>query len=232
MSRVFISHSRQDGELTRNVAALLRNIGETAVVMEYLSGDEASTPPYEAMRKEIASADYIMLFKTDNAIRSDYTKNWIVFEVGLAAAANKRLFVFERRGRSIQFPIPYVTDYMLFDPTKVADILQVQSIAKDLKAEIAKKSDEEMSIGFGLLALFAPELFVVLLILGGVAQALAGPIPVACGRCKSSYRYYASVLDAFQCPVCLAHVDPLSELDDKTKNLLQELRKQAGLAGP
>ena len=40
-----------------------------------------------------------------------YTHNWVNFEVGIAAACNKPVWVFEDFKDFIQFPIPFVSDY-------------------------------------------------------------------------------------------------------------------------
>ncbi len=46
MTRVFISHSRKDAELTRNVAVMLENIGAVPIVMEYAPSGGEADPPY------------------------------------------------------------------------------------------------------------------------------------------------------------------------------------------
>ena len=106
MKKVFISHSRHDAELVSNVVSAMRNIEVTPVAMEYLPKPSEGIPDWSRIRAEVSSSDLLMLFKTDNAIRTDYTKSWIVYEVGLAAAFNKPLFLFERIGRPINFQSP------------------------------------------------------------------------------------------------------------------------------
>ncbi len=232
MSRVFISHSRVDAELTKNLATMLRNIGETPVVMEYVPKDGEKVPPYARIKKGVTAADYVMLFKTDNAIRSEYTKNWIIFEVGIAATQNKRLFVFERRGPPIQFPIPYVTDYMIFDPNNVTDFLKVQSIAKEVKEALLQQ--EGKTGGLGWLPILSPHIallaavVVVIAAVGvGINGALHGPINIDCPHCYSTYRYYAGILDPFQCPACLEEIDPSVGYDREAVALVRELKKLA-----
>ncbi len=230
MSKIFISHSRVDTELTKNVAAALQNIGDTPVIMEYIARAGETVPPYALIRQHVREADYVMLFKTDNAISSEYTRNWIVFEVGLAAAMNKRLFVFERKGPTIQFPIPYVTDYMIFDPAEVADILKLQAIAKEVHSAVSRE-EIEPSKGMGWLVLFMPELVlmagilaIIVGMLAGIKGAIHGPININCQHCHSSYHYYAGILEPFQCPVCLSEIDPSVGYDRKAVDLLRELK--------
>lgn len=175
----------------------------------------------------------MMLFKTDNAIRSDYTKNWIIFEVGLAAALNKRLLVFERKGPPIQFPIPYVTDYMIFDPGNVADFLKLQSIAKGVKEAFTQEKGKAGG-SLGWIWVFYPQavLFlgvsaVIAAIGAGVKGALHGPINIGCPHCHSNYQYYAGILDRFRCPVCLDEIDPSVGYNSEAVALVKELRKLA-----
>ena len=40
-----------------------------------------------------------------------YTHNWVSFEVGVAAAYRKPIWVFEEFSSLVRFPVPYVTDY-------------------------------------------------------------------------------------------------------------------------
>jgi len=68
-------------------------------------------------------------------------------EDGLASDRGIPVFVFERKGFPIHYPIPYVTDYMLFDPYTIEDILNIQKLAK----EIGKIPPKWITAGFGAL---------------------------------------------------------------------------------
>ncbi len=230
MAKVFISHSHRDARLVSNVAAMLKNIGDEPLIMEYAPKGNHSDPDYARIREYMREADHVMLFKTDNAIQTDYTRNWIMFEVGLAAEQGKRLFVLERKGPPIKFPIPYLTDYMTFDPDKVSDFLKLQTIAKKAKRS---NGDTEDASGFGWLLLFkfAPPLAIVLLLVAVIHNALYGPINIECERCHSRYQYYAGTLDPFQCPVCLHEVNLSHELDPETIDLLKKAKDMGMFRG-
>jgi hypothetical protein len=45
-----------------------------------------------------------------------YTQNWVSYEVGLACGLNKPVWVYEHLQDPVQFPIPYLTDYVLYEP--------------------------------------------------------------------------------------------------------------------
>ena len=213
---------------------MLTNIGVEPVVMEYAPQGEESVPDWMRIREAVSGSNRLLLFKTDNAIGTEWTRSWISFEVGLAANAGKPLFVFERRGPSIKFPIPYLTDYMIFEPDQVADFLKVQKVVKQWKeGEVyALGEPEEIkpegNLLLSLLAVFAPEVLVARILVAGAAaaaMALYGPIFIKCARCGTSYRYYAGVLDKFQCPVCLTSIELATTAPAETIHFLGELRK-------
>ena len=215
MAKVFISHSKNDMELISNIATMLKNVDESPVVMEYFSRSAKDSPNWSLIRKHVSESEYLMLFKTDNAIKSDYTKSWIIYEVGLAAAWKKRLFVFERKGPAIKFPIPYLTDYMIFDPERVKDFLRIQSIvAETRKFDGSSKPYKDM-----LAKQFIPMQMVVQSFGGdlfGKSAKASGAFEVACGRCRSRFRYYPSYETfPFNCPVCLTPIK--SACNGKTK---------------
>jgi hypothetical protein len=226
MAKVFISHSKKDAELVSNVAAMLRNIGDEPLIMEYAPQGDETVPPFARIREYVRVADHVMLFKTDNAIRTPYTRSWIIFEVGLAAELNKRLFVLERKGTPIEFPIPYLTDYMVLDPDRVADFLKLQTVAKKVSGEDSESGAD--ATAFGLLLLFVPALAIGLALVAVIYGALYGPIDIQCDRCHSNYRYFAGAIEPFQCPVCLDPVDPAAGLDLDTIDLLKRA-KETGL---
>ncbi len=208
------------------MATMLKNIGDEPLIMEYAPKGDETVPDYARIREYMRAADHVMLFKTDNAIRTDYTRNWIIFEVGLAAELNKRLFVLEGKGPPIEFPIPYLTDYMVLEPERVADILRLQTVAKNVSGEDFEGRADASA--FGLLLLFVPPLAIVLALVAAIYGAIYGPINIQCDRCNSNYRYYAGVIEPFQCPVCLNPVDPAAGLDPDTVDLLKRA-KETGL---
>ncbi len=154
-------------------------------------------------------SDAIFLFLTDNVLATDYTRSWVVFEVGLARQAAKRVFVFERQGIPIPYPIPYVTDYMIFDPQSISDLLAIQTIAKELVGKIPAGL-----IGAGAGALLGAVFGPLGLAVGGITGGLLGhsadvqteaKIPlIECPyqNCNIRFRYYSPNVTSFNCPTC------------------------------
>jgi len=202
MANIFISHSRRDEELITAMVKVLRNIGHNPIVEEFIPEEEKEPIPYEEIRKNVGVSDFVFLFLTDNVVATEYTRNWVMFEVSITASAQKRLFVFERAGIPIPYPIPYLTDYMLFDKDSTSDILDIQALAKKI-GEMPKGV-----IGAGLGALLGLPFGPLGLILGGLTGGIFGAsaseqiLKVQCPHCGVSFNYYSPHYYEFNCPSC------------------------------
>ncbi len=215
MANIFISHSRKDDSLIASVHQLLVNVGHTPIIEEFIPESEKLPIPHDEIQRNVSVSDAIFLFLTDNVLATDYTRNWVVFEVGLAKQASKRVFVFERYGVPIPYPIPYVTDYTIFDPQSISDLLTIQTIAKELVGKIPAAL---IGAGAGALlgAAFGPLGFAI----GAITLGLAGhnwdvqaeaKIPVVeCPypNCHVRFRYYSPNVTSFNCPTCRQQIDP------------------------
>lgn len=98
MTTIFISNSKRDEELVLNVKRILENVDHTQIIEEFVQSNEQSTIPYEDIRANVERSGFVFLFLTDNVMKTEYTKNWVIYEVGVASANSKRIFVFERVG--------------------------------------------------------------------------------------------------------------------------------------
>lgn len=208
-STIFISHSKRDRELVGRIKTVLENIGHNPLIEEYIPAENKLPVPYQEIRQKIEVADFVFLFLTDNVVMTEYTRNWVMFEVSLALGSNRRLFVFEREGSPVPYPVPYLTDYMIFS-SGIDDMLEIQSIAKSA----GWSSPPTGLIGAGLGALiglpFGP-LGLILGALGGGAFGAASQsqnqiqaqIPkITCPHCGVSYNYYSLRIRSFACPSC------------------------------
>jgi len=209
LANIFISHSGKDASLIASVHQILVNVGHTPIIEEFIPESEKLPIPHDEIQRNVSVSDAIFLFLTDNVLATDYTRNWVVFEVGLARQASKRVFVFERQGVPIPYPIPYVTDYMIFDPQSISDLLTIQTIAKELVGKIPAAL---IGAGAGafLGAAFGPLGFAI----GAITLGLAGHsadvqaearIPVVeCPyqNCHVRFRYYSPNVTSFNCPTC------------------------------
>lgn len=141
MVYVFVSHSKKDTELVEIINHNFRSVGGVPLFMEFTPESE---PPYKKIEGNIDLSKAVFLFLTPNVTSSDYTKNWISFEVGLAKKTNKPVFVVEDFNNKIHFPVPYITDYILYEPAKVEDWIGLQKILQKIKRVV---EDNKLLLG-------------------------------------------------------------------------------------
>lgn len=119
----FLSHSRNDVKLVNRIykvcsrAKIIPNIAE----FEELGSGSLTA---EEIVQMIHRSRLFLLFVTPNIMNSVYTQNWVNFEIGCAYGARTRppavlkdIYVFESFDQ-MQFPIPYLDYYILFDPNQ------------------------------------------------------------------------------------------------------------------
>ena len=205
MATIFISHSKKDKDLVLATKKMLENMRHTPIIEEFIPTEKQKTIPSEEIRSNVEKSDFLFLFLTDSVVATPFTRNWVIYEVGLASASSKKVFVFERMGTPVEFPIPYLTDYALFNPYNTEDILALQSLTKDL----GKFRRDLLTAGGGAAigSMFGPAGIVI----GGVLGYLAGPKQtkppvVKCGHCNVAFNYYSKHRE-FSCPSCRTNID-------------------------
>ncbi len=183
------------------------NVGHAPIIEEFIPESEKKPIPHDEISERVSNSDAVFLFLTDNVLATEYTKSWVVFEVGLARPPKKRVFVFERDGIPIPYPIPYFTDYMIFDPQSIKDLLAVQKIAKVLVGTIPA-GWKGAGAGALLGAVFGPVGMAIGAITGGllgygVDIQVEANIPQAeCSQCHIRFRYFSPNISRFRCPAC------------------------------
>ena len=201
MATIFISHSKKDEDLILVMKKTLMNMGHIPIIEEFVPVEERKSVPHEEIRSNVEKSEFLFLFLTDNVVATEYTRSWVIWESGLAAADSKKLFVFERIGTPIKLPIPYLTDYALFNPDSTGDILTLQNLTKDL----GKFRRDILTTGGGVMlgSAFGP----VGMAIGGILGYIVGPkqskpLAVKCSYCNVSFNYHSVQHRAFNCPVC------------------------------
>jgi len=199
---IFISHSRRDKELVERIRTIITNIGHQSIVEEFIPTELKQPIPYAEIKSKVDLSSLVFLFLTDNVVLTEYTRNWVMFEISLAATQQKRLFVFERQGTPIPYPIPYLTDYMIFNNT-TESLLTIQGVTR----EAGQIPTHLITGGIGILvgAPFGP----LGILLGGIGGLILGAnqlqptVPrIICPHCRIPFNYYSPQIATFACPSC------------------------------
>ena len=138
---------------------------------------------------------------------TEHTKNWVIFEDGVAAATGKQLFLFERKGIPLKYPVPYLTDYMIFDEKNIMDLLKIQTISKQFKKYFSVKESEALippsPIPFDSFGAIVWSIYTIFKILRKerITKKL-GLFKIKCPRCESSFYYHSPQHTSFRCPSC------------------------------
>ena len=112
MSQVFISHSKRDEDIRSFFDSISAGRTIRSVRVEF---DEYRPPAVEYINQEILASEAIFVLLGPNVTFNEYTINWIAYEVGVASALGKEIWVFEPFNSNISYPIPMLHHYVLYD---------------------------------------------------------------------------------------------------------------------
>lgn len=112
LRKIFVSHSQRDKEIRKTFNEIAAIAGLQTVCMEF---EDMQAPKWEKIKNDLNVSEAVFLLLGKNVTRNRHTQNWISFEVGLACAFDKRIWVLENIASKLNFPIPYVTDYMRYE---------------------------------------------------------------------------------------------------------------------
>lgn len=123
MVSVFVSHSKYDSHLRKFFAEIFADIGLRSTFMEFkdLTGKYAGDVISKTIRAGLLSGhdtNSVFVLLGENLVNPpnpEFTHNWVTFEAGAAAGCFKRVWVFEEFNKFINFPIPFVSDYVLYN---------------------------------------------------------------------------------------------------------------------
>ncbi|MDE1869316.1 MAG: hypothetical protein KGH60_05135 [Candidatus Micrarchaeota archaeon] len=130
---VFVSHSKYDTEVKKYFSQIFAHKGIHAIFMEWenLGKAYAGKVISDTIMSKDTKAVIVLLGKaleTPPVTTPEFTHNWVNFEVGVACAAKKPVWVFEDFNEIIKFPIPYVTDYCRYNMNNDEHIKQIGSL--------------------------------------------------------------------------------------------------------
>ncbi|MCZ7381141.1 MAG: hypothetical protein O8C64_06180 [Candidatus Methanoperedens sp.] len=172
---IFVSHSAKDLEYRLYISDIC-NLAKTRPIFEELEKIVAGdyTFWYSIVAHiERAKAVFVILSQNIQEEENKHTRDWIVWETGVAAAQYKAVWVLEPYSEfgKKSVVIPYLTDYMLFENSNECKIY--------LKNIIESYSNPSISRPRGIN--FAP----------------------TCQKCKNTYGVHIPpYTKSFRCPIC------------------------------
>lgn len=118
MAQIFISHSQRDETIKNLFLRAFRGSGVQDIYREYENAP-ATGVSAELIRQdiELSSAVFVLLSETVQSL--PFTRDWILFECGIAVAKQKPIWVFEPYGSfgRITMTIPSFAHYVRFGET-------------------------------------------------------------------------------------------------------------------
>jgi len=144
MVAIFVSHSKHDVHLRKYFSEIFASIGLKAYFMEWhdldeqYAGDKISRMIRGGLigylRGYETSAVFVLLgenLANPPTNTPEFTHNWVTFEVGSASSCLKPVWVFEEFNTFIQFPIPFVTDYVQYELDSIEHLRILGKIFKE-----------------------------------------------------------------------------------------------------
>ena len=122
MPGIFMVHSRYDTALPNFFD---KAAGMVDISLMHMEWEALVPPPWKHIRDKLKNAEAIFIVKGPNIARNLYTSNWVSYEIGLAAHSSKKwgqgemdVWVFESVQNPVFFPVPFLTDYVIYDPNE------------------------------------------------------------------------------------------------------------------
>ncbi len=191
MDTVFVAHSKHDTPILSHMQQLIREAGINPIFYQYDINNVNETA-WEQILSAIRQSQALFVILSDNLQSSPHTQNWVGMEVGIACAQKKPVYVFENIRQPVLFPIPYLTDYVLYDLNNPQLRILISSVAQTYNMRPQRTG----MIGFGGLGalFFGPAGLIGGAILGAITNKPKQPpyVRLACYHleCKIQFKSY------------------------------------------
>ncbi|KXA92580.1 hypothetical protein AKJ65_07335 [candidate division MSBL1 archaeon SCGC-AAA259E19] len=210
--QIFLSHSKEDQNLISDIESVFSRTNLN-LITEYF--EQVPSPPSEKIKRDIKNSEAVFVLLGPSTVEPGiHTSNWISWEIGFGTARGKPVWVFEEVNNFVDFPVPDLTDYMIYDRNKLGDI---QKIRKQVESEF--DASPQWAPGMILGAIIGGALGESMEEGGWAPGALIGGLLGATGAdgepeknaiqitcpyedCKQSFKLRGTPVDQFPCPTC------------------------------
>lgn len=195
-----MSHSRKDTIVKKVFSEVFAKTGVKPIWMEYEKWSQRKNEPnWIWISRHIRMPNTIAVFVllTRNVIdintpkRTLATQNWVSYEIGVASTASKPVFIFKEE--DVDFPVPYLTNYMPYSVTKV--------LTTDEKEWWSSEYAKIVKSGYiGTIRFMIKDL--------KIEQESKAP-KHRCDSCLTSFHYHGTS-HSFKCPCCSKEISNIS----------------------
>jgi hypothetical protein len=185
-NQIFLSHSKRDEESLRPIFDVLSKASLRTYQADF---EEIGQNPAETLKQKIENSRLLMVILGPNAAELEHTKMWISWEVGVMTEVGNPIWVIEDINNQISLPVPYLTDYLLWNGKQKYQKWQFRNILESEYAasgsirrrarEELKKEEEKIS-----------------------DRDAREENKIQCIECGQRYRLRSHV-NEFDCPACL-----------------------------
>jgi hypothetical protein len=199
MANIFISHSKRDEATVAAFCNVFARTQHGAFLAEF---EAYAVPPWTQIKNWVQQSSALFVLLSPHLQTTPYTQNWVSYEVGLACALNKPVWVYEHWNNPVAFPIPYLTDYVMYNPASQEDLNAIRQLV-----EVYDQGPTLVLAGLG--ALLGAALSgglgagVGAVVGGAIGQRRPPGTPVRCPQvhCGITFRIY-NRLQGLYCPAC------------------------------
>ncbi len=200
-NQIFLSHSKRDIELVNPIAQVFASTN-LKLVMENFEG--VANPPASEIQEDIEDSKALFVLLGPNTLYHEHTQNWIAWECGVAAQAGLPIWVFEDTNNPVDFPIPQLTNYLIFDSKDMSDLQAIRSIVIE-EFEVSNVPLAGVLVGGVLGEAIAPGGgWKVGSLLGAIFDTKEKNIlgyDIICQHCNQNFFLHSDV-DTLKCPSC------------------------------
>jgi len=204
MSQIFISHSANDRDWVNFLSNALATT-KVKMVVEEFEKIAAQQVNAEQIKKNIIESNAVFVVLTENVNHLQHTRDWVVWESGVASSAKKDVWIFEplaQVGR-VSVVVPHFTHYVLIEQTDsylayLRKIVESYDNSDALGAAIA-------GAGLGAAGGLPGAALGAIggLILSDKSASRPQGVQISCPKCVSTYRIHIPQgLKSFRCAVC------------------------------
>lgn len=191
-----MSHSQKDAIVKQVFDEVFAKTGVKPIWMEYEKWSQREDEPnWRWISRYISMPNTLSVFVllTSNVIdisdpkRALATQNWVAYEIGIAAKLSKPVFVFMEG--DVDFPVPYLTNYMPYSVTEV--------LTSDKREWLSPEYGEDVKDAY---------MRTMRSMIQDLKAGRECPAPkYRCDNCLLSFHYHGTS-SSFKCPCCSAEI--------------------------